>query len=84
MHKTVCFVSPHIKLVLSHIAAEGWRSGADWANFGGQYHRDFLSGQLLGNSQFAEKMVKLGVGPHKEGGTHLMITPIINKYRAKK
>ena len=66
------------------MAAEGWRSVADWVSFGGQYQKDFLSGKALRNPQFAEKMVKLGVGPHKKGGTHLMITPIVSKYGPKK
>ncbi len=66
------------------MAAEGWRSNSDWADFGGQYQKDFLSGESLSNPRLAEKMVKLGTGSHKKGGTHLIVMPIINKYRPKK
>lgn len=66
------------------MVAEGWRSMTDWADFGGQYQKTFLSGQALRNPQLAEKMVLLGVAKHKKGGTHLTIMPIANKYRSKK
>ena len=66
------------------MATAGWRSKADWVDFGGQHQKDFLSGEALGNSQFAEKMVKLGVAKHKKGGTHFMIMPIVNKYKPRK
>ncbi len=66
------------------MAAAGWRSMADWIDFGGQYQKNFLSGEALGNSKFAEKMVKLGVAKHKKGGTHFMIMPIVSKYKLRK
>ena len=66
------------------MAAAGWRSMADWVDFGGQYQKDFLSGEALGNSKFAEKMVKLGVAKHKKGGTHFMIMPIVTEYKPRK
>lgn len=66
------------------MTAAGWRSMADWIDFGGQYQKDFLSGEALGNSNFADKMVKLGVAKHKKDGTHFMIMPIVNKYKRRK
>jgi len=65
------------------MAAEGWEPLADWIDFGGSHQKDFRRGERLPNSQFGEYMVKIGVAPHKKGGTHLMILPIINKYPRK-
>jgi len=66
------------------MAAEGWRNGTDWIHFGKQFQKDFLKGKSLGSPRFAEKMVKVGIGADKKGGTHLMIMPIVTRYRHKK
>ena len=67
------------------MVTEGWRSMADWNNFGGQFQKDFLKGEALKNPNFAQSMVKIAVSPNKKkGGTHLMIMPIVNRYKRKK